>query len=227
MKRKGDPSPDTRPDILRRTAAAADLLWVIYLTALAVAAFAFIVSYSHIYDLGRAHAQSGTADRLLPLSVDLLIVAASLVLFRQSRGPRPDTWLARWLPRIVLWAGIGATVAANIAYGLPHGWLAAMISGWPGAAFVGIVEMVMVAVRPAARNLPETYAPAPVPPAQTQVPATSYDAAVTAYAASAAGGNALTGYQLHKRFGIPRSQADKIVTPAAPEPSLNGNGGAS
>jgi hypothetical protein len=126
----------------------ADLRTAVYLTAVAVAAFAFIVSYAHIYDLGQAHAQHGIAARLLPLSVDLLIIAASLVLFIQSSGPPPETWLARWLPRIVLWAGIGATVAANVAYGLPHGWLAAVISGWPGAAFVGVVEMVMVTVRP-------------------------------------------------------------------------------
>ena len=44
----------------------------------AVAAFAAIVSYSHIYDLGRLHGQAGTAARLLPLSVDGLILAASL-----------------------------------------------------------------------------------------------------------------------------------------------------
>jgi hypothetical protein len=127
---------------------AADLRTAVYLTAVAVAAFAFTVSFSHIYDLGEAHAQHGIAARLLPLSVDLLIVAASLVLFIQSREGGAGTWLARWLPRIVLWAGIGATVAANVAYGLPHGWLAAVISGWPGAAFVGVVEMVMVTVRP-------------------------------------------------------------------------------
>ena len=35
----------------------------------AVAAFAAVVSYSHIYGLGRAHGQDGTAARLLPLSV--------------------------------------------------------------------------------------------------------------------------------------------------------------
>lgn len=194
-----------------------DLLWIIYLTALAVAGFAFTVSYSHIYDLGRAHAQFGTADRMLPLSVDLLIVAASLVLFRQSRGPRPETWLARWLPRIVLWSGIGATVAANVAYGLPHGWLAAMISGWPGAAFVGVVEMVMVAVRPGGGEANKRTV---IHTGQAAIPATSYDAAVAAYAASVAGGNALTEYQLAKRFSIPRSQARKICTPAA----LNGSG---
>ena len=143
MKRKGDGSPAARPAMW----AVPDLRWVVYLTAAAVAAFAFIVSYSHIYDLGRKHAQSGTAARLLPLSVDLLIVAASLVLFIQSRERRPGAWLARWMPRLVLWAGIGATMGANVAYGLPHGWLAAVISGWPGAAFIGVVEMVMVTVR--------------------------------------------------------------------------------
>jgi hypothetical protein len=44
----------------------------------AVAAFAAVVSYSHIYGLGRVHGQDGTAARLLPLSVDGLILAASL-----------------------------------------------------------------------------------------------------------------------------------------------------
>jgi hypothetical protein len=44
----------------------------------AVAAFAAAVSYSHIYGLGRGHGEDGTAARLLPLSVDGLILAASL-----------------------------------------------------------------------------------------------------------------------------------------------------
>jgi hypothetical protein len=43
----------------------------------AVAAFAAVVSYSHIYGLGRVHGQDGAAARLLPLSVDGLILAAS------------------------------------------------------------------------------------------------------------------------------------------------------
>ena len=43
----------------------------------AVAAFAAVVSYSHIYGLGRVHGQDGTAARLLPLSVDGLILACT------------------------------------------------------------------------------------------------------------------------------------------------------
>ena len=54
----------------------------------AVAAFAAAVSYSHIYGLGREHGQDGTAGRLLPLSVDGLILAASLVLLHEARNGR-------------------------------------------------------------------------------------------------------------------------------------------
>lgn len=55
---------------------------------LVVAAFAAIVSYSHIYDLAHAHGQSGTTGRLLPLSVDGLIVAASLAMLHEVRSGR-------------------------------------------------------------------------------------------------------------------------------------------
>jgi hypothetical protein len=47
------------------------------IVVLAVAAFAAVISYSHIYDLGLAHGQEGVAVWLLPLSVDGLIVATS------------------------------------------------------------------------------------------------------------------------------------------------------
>lgn len=121
---------------------------------LAVAAFAAIVSYSHVYDLGRAHGQSGTAARLLPLSVDGLIAAASLVMLHEARRQRQAPPLARWM----LALGIAATLAANVLYGLPWGPVGAVVSGWPAVAFVGAAEMLMYLVRSAA----DAPAPAPV-----------------------------------------------------------------
>src|SRR5258708_16479962 len=102
-------------------------------TVLAVGVIAALQSYSHIYDLARSHFQSPIDARLLPLSVDGLIIAASLAL---ATAPR----LARWM------LGIGvvtATVAANVAYGLPHGLLAALVSAWPGISFVGSAELLL------------------------------------------------------------------------------------
>src|SRR5258707_15625444 len=101
-------------------------------TVLAVGIIAAIQSYSHIYDLARTHWQSPIDARLLPLSVDGLIIAASLAL---STAPK----LARWCLAI----GVAATVAANVAYGLPHGALAALVSAWPGISFVASAELLL------------------------------------------------------------------------------------
>jgi Protein of unknown function (DUF2637) len=117
----------------------------------AVAAIAAVVSYSHIYDLGRTHGQSGAAARLLPLSVDGLIMAASLTLLLAARnGQRAPA-----LPRFALWLGIGGTVAANLAYGLPYGPVGAVLSAWPGAAFVLAIEILLGMLRRLAA-VPET-----------------------------------------------------------------------
>jgi hypothetical protein len=69
--------------------------WMTTLAVAAVAAIAAVVSYSHIYDLGRTHGQSGTAARLLPLSVDGLILSASLVLLQAARNGQRAPALAR------------------------------------------------------------------------------------------------------------------------------------
>src|ERR1022692_5302728 len=143
----------------------------------AVAAFAAIVSYSHIYDLGRQHGQAGTAARLLPLSVDGLILAASLVMLHEARNGRPAPPLARYM----LGLGVAATVAANVAYGSAFGVLGAVISAWPAVAFIGSVEMAMGLVR-AVRSGPAMART--VPP----VPPSGEDGALAAYRASVAAG---------------------------------------
>jgi hypothetical protein len=118
----------------------------------AVAAFAAVVSYSHIYDLGREHGGSVLAARLPPLSVDGLILAMSLVMLHEARNGRPAPVLARCM----LALGVAATLAANVAYGAAYGPVGAVIWAWPAVAFVGAVEVDLLLVRSARR------APAPV-----------------------------------------------------------------
>ena len=149
----------------------------------AVAAFAAVVSYSHIYGLGRGHGEDGTAARLLPLSVDGLILAVSLVLLHEARNDRDAPRLAR----LMLWLGIAATIGANVAYGAGYGLLGALISAWPAVAFIGAVEIAMQLVRRS--RGPQAAASVPHGPA---LPGDVEQAVRDAYAASVAAGSPLS-----------------------------------
>lgn len=138
-------------DKLRRAS-----MWIL---AAGVAAIAAIVSYSHIYDLGRAHGGSGVAARLLPLSVDMLILVGELMLLHEAdkKGRR---FVLGWT---LVWSGILATLGANVTYGYQFGVLGAVIWGWPAYSFIlAAGGMVAVVKRGAVRDNPgqETTAPA-------------------------------------------------------------------
>ena len=176
----------------------------------AVAAFAAVVSYSHIYGLGRAHGQDGVAARLLPLSVDGLILAASLVLLHEARNDRD----APRLTRLMLWLGIAATIGANIAYGAGYGLLGALISAWPAVAFIGAIE-IATQVRRARAPRAATSGPA-VP----KVPGDVEQAVRAAYAASVAAGAPLSQRAMAERFGLSRRKVSQLVA----EVTASGNG---
>jgi hypothetical protein len=177
----------------------------------AVAAVAAVVSYSHIYGLGRAHGQDGTAARLLPLSVDGLILAASLVLLHEARNgrhaPRPA--------RLMLWLGIAATIGANIAYGAGYGLVGALISAWPAVAFIGSVEIAMQQVRRA-----RVARAAIIGPAVPELPGDVEQAVRAAYAASVAAGAPLSQRAMAGRFGLSRRRVGQLVT----QVTASGNG---
>ena len=174
---------------------------------LAVAAFAAVISYSHIYDLGRAHGQAGTASRLLPLSVDGLILAASLVLLHEARNGRQSPALARCM----LGLGVGATVAANVAYGAAYGPLGAVISAWPAVAFIGAAEMAISMVRRARIADPSgQVTPDLIPLAGSAVPSDLTGAAKTSMRATVAAGNPYSVNQLQEKFSLTRSSATKL-----------------
>jgi uncharacterized protein DUF2637 len=115
-------------------------------TALAVAgvaAVAAIISYRHAYELVSTHGETGLTARLLPFTVDGLILAASMLILDASRRNQPVPVLARWC----LGAGIVATVGANLAHGLGHGPIGALVSAWPALALAGSFELLMTLIR--------------------------------------------------------------------------------
>ena len=89
----------------------------------AVAVIAGIVSFSHIEALGLRTGQTITDARLLPLAVDGLIVAGSVILLAGS-----------WLGWIGVGLGVIGTLYANVMSGLPRGPLAATVAAWPALA---------------------------------------------------------------------------------------------
>jgi hypothetical protein len=151
---------------------------------------------------GPDHGQDGTAARLLPLSVDGLILAASLVLLHEARNGRDAPGLARFM----LWLGIGATIGANIAYGAGYGLLGALISGWPAVAFIGSGEIAMQLVRRSRGPQAATAVP--------EVPGNVEQAVRAAYAASVAAGAPMSQRAMAERFGLSRRRISQLIAEA-------------
>ena len=79
---------------------------------------------------------------MVPLTVDGLIYASSMVMLDSARRKTPVPALARWL----LGLGIAATLAANVAHGLGHGLTGAAVAAWPAVALVGSYELLMMVI---------------------------------------------------------------------------------
>jgi hypothetical protein len=112
------------------------------LAVVAVAVVAAIISYQHAYELVTSHGESGLTARLLPFTVDGLIWAASVVVLDASRRRHPVPALAKWSLAI----GIVATIGANLAHGLNHGPVGALVSAWPALALVGSFDLLMLLI---------------------------------------------------------------------------------
>lgn len=108
-----------------------------------VGAVAAFLSFTHIYAVARAHGQPVYAAALLPVPIDGTIAAASLAIADAIRR-RAD---APVLARVMLAAGIVATLAANIADGLPGGGASAIITALPAGMFIGAAEMLIRMLR--------------------------------------------------------------------------------
>ena len=113
------------------------------LAVAAVAAVAAVISYRHAYELVSTHGETGATARLVPFTVDGLILAASMLILDANRRNQPAPPLARWC----LAAGILATIGANLAHGLGHGPIGALVSAWPALALAGAFELLMTLIR--------------------------------------------------------------------------------
>ena len=101
-----------------------------------VALIAAIVSYAHMQQLAAGTGESWRSY-LLPLSVDGLVVAASMVLVGRRRAGEPGGTLA-WS---ALAGGVLASVAANMA-DAGAGAVAILTAGWPAIAFAVAFELL-------------------------------------------------------------------------------------
>jgi hypothetical protein len=125
------------------TVADRIIRWSTAVAVIGVAAIAAVVSYEHAGGLVRAHGETGWTARLIPLTVDGLIYASSMVMLDSARRGVRVPALARWL----LGLGIVATLAANVAHGIGHGFIGAAVAAWPAIALVGSYELLMVIIR--------------------------------------------------------------------------------
>ena len=105
----------------------------------------------------RSHGESGMTARLLPFTVDGLIWAASMVVLDASRRDQPVPRLAAWS----LGTGIVATVGANLAHGVGHGPVGALISAWPALELVGSFELLMILIGARRDTRPSETEPEP------------------------------------------------------------------
>jgi hypothetical protein len=129
-----------------------------------VAVIAAVVSFAHIESLALANGYTIGTARLLPFSVDGLLLASSLSL---AAGGRP------WLSRVGLVLGVAATVAANVVFGVQFGAVGALVNAWPAISFV-VSSEILVGMMRGTRDLPsadetelDSATEAPIPSVST------------------------------------------------------------
>lgn len=107
--------------------------------ALVVAAIAAYASYEHQRSFALAGGADPTSARLWPLSVDGLVVLATVGLLNQSRGGRRRARVVVWLAFLT---GIVVSLAANVAAAPSLAWQPVLVAGWPPVALLLAVELL-------------------------------------------------------------------------------------
>ncbi|GAA5109282.1 hypothetical protein GCM10025762_15770 [Haloechinothrix salitolerans] len=116
-------------------------MWLQRGAAGVVAAVAAYVSYDHQWAFALAHGARGIAAAVWPLSVDGLLVLASLALLDPALTvARP--WV-RVVVRVAFVAGVVVSLAANVAAAGRWDWAPVLVAGWPPLALLLSVEILI------------------------------------------------------------------------------------
>jgi len=95
-----------------------------------VGVIAAIASFDHQRSLAMSHGQNHFIGTLLPISVDVLILCATFAMDGRNR----------FWPRAAFWAGVGATISANVL-AAPPDLLSQVISAWAPVALLFVIEI--------------------------------------------------------------------------------------
>jgi hypothetical protein len=191
-----------------------------------LAAMAAVISYNDGLFLVRLAGNHDRLAYLYPFLPDWLIVICLIALLAAT-GDRP-----KW-PTFGLLLGIALTLAMNVAAGVAHSPLDAVVDGFVPVVFFVAVEVFIGYVR---RGREGGSPRASRPLAASTVPSTVLEAAEVSMAVTARAGNPLSRNQLQERFGLSRKAATEIWQPynppagaapgtiPAPAGAQNGNG---
>lgn len=112
--------------------------WVRRACTLVVAGVAAYASYQHQREYAVAGGSDPIGAALWPLSVDGLLVLATVGVLKAeqlSRRGRIAVWVSFWL-------GIAVSLAANIAAAPTLAWKPVLVAGWPPVALLLAVELL-------------------------------------------------------------------------------------
>lgn len=113
--------------------------WTLTAAVTLLASISFVVSYQHTYALAVRLGEQRQTARLIPLTLDLLLIASAMTGLFCSRYGLPQPRLAR----LALLLGIVATICVNVAEGIARGPWAALFAGWPAVALVVSAELLL------------------------------------------------------------------------------------
>jgi hypothetical protein len=168
----------------------------------AVAVVTGVVSYIHIEHLTLELHQPALIAHLMPIGVDGLIVAGSVVLLQPVPGQR---WLG--------WTGVGPGVVislfANAESAVKFGWLSAAWAAVPAFSF-SVATFILERWLAGQAGQPEPGSQPAATQVATQVALDAEQAAQNALRATHAAGNPLSGRQLADRFGLNRAQVASV-----------------